>query len=75
VGFYGKNRQKNPFSGVIFKYMKKYHFNIKHLTHLKKNDNYVIFGKTVNLFYGWEVTFSRLNKILFDVRVHLPIEP
>jgi len=60
--FMVKIDKKNPFSGVIFKYMKKYHFNIKHLTHLKKNDNYVIFGKTVNLFYGWEVTFSRFLK-------------
>jgi len=31
--FMGKIDKKTPFSGVIFKYAKKYHFNVQHLTH------------------------------------------
>jgi len=39
--------EKTPFSGAIFKYEKKYHFNVQQLTHLK-NDNRVIFGKILH---------------------------
>jgi len=46
--FMAKLYKKVSFPDVIYKYMKKYYFNIQHL----KNDNFVVFGKIVSQFSG-----------------------
>jgi len=53
--FLAKLHKKGPFSGVTFKYTKKYHFNIQHLIHfLKKLTILSFLGKCrTNFLAGW----------------------